>query len=185
MTGIIVVFPRAEDARGIKNLLVKSGFSVHAVCTTGAQAINSLENLNSGIVICGYKMADMMYSELQECLPEGVGLLLLATGRHLAECDTRNLRSLPMPLKVNEFLGTVGEMVAACEYRRRLQKNKPREKKPEEMAVIAEAKKLLMEKKSMTEMAAHKYLQKNSMDSGTTITETARKVLVMLGEGME
>ena len=37
MTGIVVVFPRMEDARGIRNLLVRSGFSVHAVCTTGAR----------------------------------------------------------------------------------------------------------------------------------------------------
>ena len=71
MTGIVVVFPRVEDARGIKNVLVRSGFTVHAVCTTGAQAISALEDLNGGIVISGYRLADMMYLELKECLPEG------------------------------------------------------------------------------------------------------------------
>ena len=69
MTSIIVVFPKIEDARSIRNLLAKSGFSVTAVCSTGAQAINAADSLNDGIVICGYKLPDMMYSEIHEYLP--------------------------------------------------------------------------------------------------------------------
>lgn len=180
MTGIVVVFPRIEDARGIRNLLVKSGYSVHAVCTTGAQVINSLENINSGIVICGYKLADMLYSELQEFLPEGVELLLLATRQHLAECDTGTVECLAMPLKAVEFLRTVEEMSARCERMRRRRRERPKERNQEEKELITKAKALLMEKKSMTETEAHKYLQKNSMDSGTNIVEMARMVLTIL-----
>ena len=43
MTNIIVVFPKPEEARGIKGLLVKNGFSVTAVCTTGAQAMSQVD----------------------------------------------------------------------------------------------------------------------------------------------
>lgn len=180
MTSIVVVFPKAEDARGIRNLLVKNGFLVHAVCTTGAQAISSLEDLSSGVVISAYKLADMMYSELQEYLPRDVKLLLLVSRQHLEECDTRNLLYLTMPLKTHEFISTVEMVVADCERQKRLRKTRPREKNPEEMAVIAEAKKLLMEKKGWTEAQAHKYLQKCSMDSGTNIVETAQMALAMI-----
>lgn len=180
MTGIIVVFPRLEDARGIRNLLVRSGFSVHAVCTTGAQAISSLEDLNDGIVISGYKLADMMYLELSECMPEGFTLLLLATRQHLSECDERgSIECLPMPLKAHELVETVHTLIRQCERKRKKRRESPREKSPEEMALIAQAKAFLMEKRSMTEMQAHKYLQKCSMDSGRSIAESAQMVLVM------
>lgn len=179
MTGIVVVFPRIEDARGIRNLLVRSGFTVHAVCTTGAQAIGSLEDLNDGIVISGYKMADMMYLELQECLPKGFSLLLLAKRQHLAECDTRNISCLPMPLKAHELVDMVHTLVQQCERNRRKRREEPREKSPEEIALITQAKELLMEKKGMTEMQAHKYLQKCSMDSGRSIMESAQMILLL------
>ena len=40
MTNIIVALPRQEDAKGIKNVLVRAGFRVAGVCTTGAQVMS-------------------------------------------------------------------------------------------------------------------------------------------------
>lgn len=182
MTGIVVVFPRMEDARGMKNLLVRSGFSVHAVCTTGAQAIGSLEDLNGGIVICGYKLADMMYLDLKECLPDGFFMLLLATRQHLAECDRSDIAALPMPLKAHELVDMVHTLQRECERYRKKRRETPREKSPEELELIARAKTFLMEKKGITEMQAHKYLQKCSMDSGRSIVESAQMVLLLTEE---
>ncbi len=179
MTGIVVVFPRMEDARGIRNLLVRSGFSVHAVCTTGGQAISSLEDLNDGIVISGYKLADMMYLELKECLPKGFAMLLLATRQHLAECETGDITCLPMPLKVYELVDTVRMLERQCDRDRKRRREEPRERSSEEKELIARAKALLMEKRSMTEIQAHKYLQKCSMDSGRSIVESAQMILML------
>ena len=179
MTGIVVVLPRMEDARGIRNLLVRSGFSVHAVCTTGAQAVNSVEELNDGIVISGYKLTDMMYHELKECLPAGFELLLLASRQHLAECETENAACLSMPLKAYELVDMVRSLLRTCERNRRKRREQPREKSPEESALIAQAKEYLMEKRGMTEMQAHKYLQKCSMDSGRSIVESAQMILML------
>ncbi len=78
MTGIIVVLPKIDDAKNMKNLLVRNGISVSGVCTTGAQAIAMADNLNDGIIICGYKLADMIYSQLHDCLPFGFEMLLMA-----------------------------------------------------------------------------------------------------------
>ena len=49
MTNIIVAFSKQEDAKNIKNILMRNGFQVVAVCTSGAQVLTSLEDLNSGI----------------------------------------------------------------------------------------------------------------------------------------
>ena len=52
MTGIIVALPKMDDARNMKNLLVRSGYQVTAVCTSGAQALAQTDNLDDGIVMC-------------------------------------------------------------------------------------------------------------------------------------
>ena len=62
MTNIIVVLPKLEEAKGVKNILVRSGFQVTGICTTGTQAISQADGLNDGIVICSYKLADMIYT---------------------------------------------------------------------------------------------------------------------------
>ena len=77
MTNIIVVLPKAQDAMGIKNILVRNGFQVTGVCTTGAQAISQADGLNDGIIICSFKLADMVYSELYDCMPHGFEMLLI------------------------------------------------------------------------------------------------------------
>lgn len=180
MVNIIVVFPQQENARSIRNILVKNGFHVVGVCVTGTQAVSLTDGLNGGIVICGYKMKDMLYSQLHELLPFGFEMLLMASGQHLNECLGNDIVCLSMPLKVHELISTVGMMVENLERRRRRQRTVPTQRNQEEKAVIEEAKALLMERNNMTEEEAHRYLQKCSMDSATNMTETAGMVLAMM-----
>ena len=42
---------------------------------------------------------------------------------------------------------------------------------------MAEAKRILMDRNRMTEPQAHRYLQKCSMDSGTSLPESAAMVI--------
>ena len=46
--------------------------------------------------------------------------------------------------------------------------------------MIHEAKLLLMNRNNMTEEEAHRYLQKTSMDNGTSLVETAQMVLQLM-----
>ena len=54
MSKIIVVFPKKDTATNIRNILVRNGLAVTGIGTTGAQAIQSAETLDEGIVICGW-----------------------------------------------------------------------------------------------------------------------------------
>ena len=107
MTNIIVVLPKIEDAKSIKNVLVRSGFSVMAACSTGAQALGAADALSGGIVICSYKLIDMAYSELYDYLPPGMDMLLLASPGYLSEVSVKDIVCLSMPLKVQELVSTV------------------------------------------------------------------------------
>lgn len=46
--------------------------------------------------------------------------------------------------------------------------------------IVSRAKERLMDKKGMSEEEAHRYLQKCSMESGNSMTETAQMLLKML-----
>ncbi len=180
MTNIIVALPRLEDAKGIKNVLVRSGFQVTGCCSTGAQAISQADGLHDGILICSYRLADMMYSQLQECLPGGFEMLLMASQSVIQECYGNDIVCLTMPLKVNDLISTVNMMTDQILSRRRRQHLKARTRTAEEDALILSAKELLMARNHMDEEEAHRYLQKCSMDSGTNLVETAQMVLSVM-----
>ena len=180
MANIIVVFPKAEDAKAIRNLLTRNGFHVIAVCTTGAQALNYAEDLNDGIVVCGYRFADMRYAELHDYLPEGFRMLLVASKQHWGECTADDLVCVDMPLRLHDLIDTLMMLEEAQNRRRRRMRSQPRQRSGEETAVIDQAKKILMERNNMTEMEAHRYIQKTSMDSGTNMVETAHMILSIM-----
>ena len=70
MINTIVVFQKQEDARGISNLLLRNGYNVSAVCTSGAMALSNIDEMDYGIIVCGYSFNDMKYFELAENLPD-------------------------------------------------------------------------------------------------------------------
>ena len=58
LSNIIVAFSKRENAVNIRNILVKSGFEVSAVCQTGAKVLQYAEMWNDGIVVCADRMQD-------------------------------------------------------------------------------------------------------------------------------
>lgn len=181
MTSVIIALPKIEDAKNIKSLLVRSGISVAGICTTGAQAITLADGLNYGIIICGYKMTDMLYTQLHDDLPFGFEMLLIASRQIIGGgMVDKSVMCLTMPLKAHDLINTVDMMIQSIERRKRRLRAKPKERKPEEVALIKEAKEILMNRNHMSEEEAHRYIQKCSMDSGTNMVETAQMVLAMM-----
>jgi len=182
LTNIIVVLSKLDDAKNIKNILVRSGIAVAGIATTGAQALSQADNLHDGIVVCGYKLTDMMYDQLHECLPKGFEMLLMASQTVVNDCYGNDIVCLSMPLKVHDLIDTIGMMSDNIERRRRKKRLQPKTRTPEEEADIKAAKELLMQRNHMTEEEAHRYLQKCSMDSGTNMVEAAQMVLAMMSD---
>lgn len=179
MTSVIVAFSRPEDGKNIRGILQRNGYEVTAVCGSGAQVIAAAEELNGGILVCGWRFDDMMYDELRGYLPQTFSMLLIASPGHFAG-QQENVVCLPMPLKVHDLLSTLEMMVQAQIRIRRRQRNRPKERSEEEKDLIAQAKALLMERNNMTESEAHRYMQKCSMDSGTNLVETAQMIISLI-----
>lgn len=172
-----------EIALSIKKILAQSGYPVTAVCTTGAQTLQSLNDLEDGILICGYRFVDMMYSELYEYLPAGFQMLLIASASAVMEKEVGHLICLSMPLKVHELLETVEMMDYTIIRRRKKLRKQPKQRTEEEQQIIQQAKRLLMNRNRMTEEEAHRYIQKRSMDNGTGLVETSQMIVSLMGDG--
>ena len=165
MNNIVIAFPKKEVANSIKKILAQSGYTVTAVANTGASALSSMNGLNMGIIICGYRFSDMMYSEVYEYMPKEFQMLLIASAAGIMEKNVDNLMSLSMPLKVHELLQTVEMMDYTITRRRKM---------------LSSAKAVLIERNGFSEEEAHRYIQKRSMDNGTGLVETAQMILSLM-----
>ena len=173
MSSIIVVFPKKEIATNIRNILVRNGFDVIGVGVTGAQAVQLADNLDDGIVVCGYKLRDY--------LPSTIEMLLIASPEKCSD-RTPGVISLSMPFKVFDLMNTIEMMAQSIGRRRKKRRAELKNRNPEQQALVKEAKSLLMERNNMTEEEAHRYLQKCSMESGVNMVETAQMVLSIMAE---
>lgn len=180
MANIIVAFSKPEDAKSIKNILMRNGFLVIAVCTSGAQVLSQLDDLNSGIIVCGYRLTDMLYSELHDCMSPEFSMLMISSPSKWSAGTPEQVVCLPMPLKVHDLVGTLEMIVQAQARRRKKLRQQPKQRDEKERAIINQAKALLMERNNMTEEEAHRYIQKCSMDSGTNMLETAQMVISLM-----
>ncbi len=177
MTGIIVAFYKQEDAISIKNILVRNGYKVSSVCTTGANVLAAADDYNDGIVVCGYKITDMLYYQLRESLPGEFEMLVVASPARLDGEQYDGVVNVAMPLKVYDLVNTVEMLNNTIMRRRKKRKEKPRTRSSEDMRKLKDAKDILMSRNNMSEEEAHRYMQKISMDSGVNMVETAEMIL--------
>ena len=164
----------------IRNILVKSGLEVSAVCQTGAKVLQYAEMWSDGIVVCAHQMQDMHYTQMREYLPDSFEILLIAPADKWVDGIPDGVVGLPMPLKIYDLVSTI-EMIQQMQYRRRRKKRETgKTRSDKDRQIIDQAKALLIERNHMTEEEAHKYVQKTSMESGTDMVETARMILTVM-----
>ncbi len=183
MSNIVIAFPKKEVAQNIRKILSQSGYSVQAVCSTGAQALASVNNLENGILICGSRFIDMMYMEIHDYLPPEFQMLLIASPTSIQEREVENLVCLELPMKVHELLQTLEMMEGQIHRRRKRLRNIPRQRSEEDRQMIEQAKALLMDRNKFSEEEAHRYIQKRSMENGTGLVEVAQMILSLMQDG--
>ncbi|MCI5902543.1 MAG: ANTAR domain-containing protein [Blautia sp.] len=178
---IVIALPKIEDAKKIRSILSRYGFSVTSVCNTGAAALAGMSGVDAGILICGYRLSDMYYLDILDNKPDYFELLLLGSRRVIEEAPN-SVITVEMPLRASDLVNTVDMMVTQLDRRLKKLRKKPKKRSKEEENAIASAKLLLMERNHMSEEDAYRYIQKNSMDSGTNMAETAQMILMLLND---
>ncbi|MBQ7614341.1 MAG: ANTAR domain-containing protein [Butyrivibrio sp.] len=175
---IIVAFAKASDAQNFKSILSRGGYDGVVTCSSGVQALSAMDDLGSGVVICGYRLSDMLYSELLEDLPPYFKMLMIAsTDRAPSETENENFIYLSTPLQKSALFSTLNMMMEGVQRLKKKAKERRMKRSDADKRIIEQAKALLMERHHMTEPEAHKYLQKCAMDSGTDLLETAEMII--------
>lgn len=180
MPNVIVAFSKQENGKNIRNILVKNGFHVVAVCTSGAQILAAAGELDRGIVVGGGKFQDMVYGEVCRLLPEEFSMLVVAQAAMFGDDTPENAMLLPMPLRVHELVSTLEMMIQTQERRHRWRRRMPKARSREELELIDRAKEMLMDRNHMTEDEAHRYIQKCSMSNGSSLVETAEMIISLI-----
>ena len=171
---IVVVLPKLENAKKVKKILLEHGFQTVFACSSASSALQMVGEYSYGLVISGYRMPDMYYLDLVDCLPRNFESILLGSEETVAQVGA-GILSLTMPIKAYDLVNTADMVLRQLE--RRIKK---KTRTPKEQNYIRNAKFLLMERNYLTEEEAHKYLQKCSMDNGTNMVETAQMILTLL-----
>ena len=179
---IILVFPKQETARSLKNVLRKAGYTVDASVSTVAQALQAASECDSGIIVSNYKLVDGMAIDIYDNAGRNFQFLMIGPKDYVEARTIPDIFSLPTPLHVNELLSTMEVMSYAYSRWRKKMRAKPRVRSQEEQRTIDRAKMLLMERNGLTEPEAHRYLQKASMDNGTGVVETAGMIMSLMSE---
>ena len=175
---IIVAFPKLEDAKKLKNVLNRNGYSDILAVNSASSVIATANESDGGIVLCGYRLPDMHYSELYGYLPREFRMLLVASPAKLQECSSHDIMCLEMPIHPHELVNTLETMLLELERPKKKKiKPGPKQRSEKEQKIIDDAKALLMERNHLSEGEAHKYIQKLSMDSGNNLVETAEMIL--------
>lgn len=174
MGAILVAMPKHDDSGRISEIIKRSDVweDVH-ICDTGSEVLRRIEDMDISLVVCTRRLRDMGYEELYNYLPASVNMLLLTKNTE-TDLFSSNILILQMPFRTADFINSI-RMQLPASYRRR--KAKPAARSDGDKLTIDEAKKLLMDRNNMSEPEAYRYLQKNSMDMGRTLAETAHMIL--------
>ena len=124
----------------------------------------------------------MTWEELSKNLPQGFRMILMIpeARREYIPAESGETLFITIPFVIRELLDALersGERVDAIRHRDKAQ---PKKRTLQEMENIKKAKELLIQKREMTEAAAHRYLQRRSMESQISMVECAQKVIRML-----
>ena len=153
MKDIIIAYPNKEVALRLRALLVGEGLRVSHICALGSSALGAAGEKDAGT--------------LAEQLPADFDVVALSKNGKTEYMG--NLITLTLPLDRQEFLQTVAVLASS--------KSSFTRRKEADEDLISNAKLVLMNTQDMTELQAHRFLQKESMRTGLKITDLAQKII--------
>jgi response regulator NasT len=179
MSSIIVANSNADSAKKIAAVLKSSGLLVYGICTTGAQIIDMTNrHYLGGVVVCDVQLKDMLAVNLPRVV-SNYDFLFLVKSFQTDMARSLESPSLMVPLNRLDLVTSVNMFLNIAERTDTRIKKKIAEGLSDEKAIIKRAKDLLMERNHLSEMQAHRFIQKKSMDNCKKAVETAMIILEM------
>ena len=173
MEKVVVAFENAANCKRICEMLESGGAARTIPVHSAGEVRRVIARTNIDVVVCGYKFKDGTAARLFEELPETCSLLVVA---HQGQLDYLQDEIFRLPAPISK-VGLCASVRMLFQMNRRLSRYLRPRRNQEEENLIREAKALLMERNQMTEEQAHRWMQKQSMDTGVKLVQTARVIL--------
>lgn len=180
----LIVTGAAESGGSVAPFLRQCGFSDVCVASGGNEARRCTVNDSFDLIIINMPLSDEQGDMLavQMSSTTSAGILLIcradAADEMIARTSEHGVAVLAKPVHKTAFHQAIKSGMAV---RNRLfsmkQENLRLQNKIREMRIVSIAKCLLIEKKSMTEKEAHRYIEKLSMDKRCTREKTAEEII--------
>lgn len=168
----IIIALNATKGRDKLSLAIAGGgnYNILPAVNSGADVLkNVIRYGGKGVIICSEMLSDMHYTSLSAMLPDNYKILLIKkSGGSFYEKDA-NMAMLIIPFSVGDLLATI-ETLSLHLTPKRPEKRVKRE-------LVEEAKAILIERNKMTEPQAHRFIQKQSMDTRTDINAVAEEII--------
>ena len=195
MRSLIIAHPDHDMASKLNLLLRGRGLPVLGIATSGALVLQqAVQHDGGGVVICPFRLHDMVANEIRRLLNPSWDLLVLVNARQISQVFGDGIFTLVQPFSGQDILDAASGLLdrqppaILLQPTEELRYGQPPVSHPvpekaqhgrntEEQQIIEKAKSLLMNRKHMTEPEAHRFLQKRSMESGIRIVELAKRLL--------
>lgn len=174
MRQVIVAFERQSNCDRLRESIERGGEFSCVVCRTADQVRRAVRKLRLDLVVCGFKLGEESCESLFYDLPQRCSMLMVAPQARLELCEAEGIFKLQAPVRRSELLASVRLL---AQLHRSGRDEGPARRSQEEQELVERAKAVLMDRHGMTEEQAHRFLQKQSMDNGARLTDTAKLVL--------
>lgn len=179
MRSIVIALSKIEDSRKLSKMLQSYGLSVDMICKDAGDVLLSVAERDSGVIITSPTLSDMNSVELYDNIPTNFDMIVIEGSRRYEYPE--GLISIPSPFKMVDLIGMIETLLASQSRKLKKKKATSNIRTSEDRALLDRAKMFLMRKNDMTEPEAYRYLQKCSMDSATSLVETAEKLILLYG----
>lgn len=166
-----MAFGNEANSRRLRKIL-ESGLGLECrLCHSGGEVRRLAVQQQVRLVITGWMLSDGPTDQLILDLPRECAHILIARPGQLNQC-MEGVIGLPAPLPQNDLVSTVRMLLGDLSAPNPVPLRGKREWRE-----IDAAKRLLMDRNHMSEAQAHRFLQKTSMDTCSSMVQTAQRVL--------
>ncbi len=159
----------------LSRLLSSSGHTLFRSCTSESELRRAMDACEDGILVLAGLLPGLHIDDLVWDYGQQMQMLLIAKPQVLNRVEAESIFRLPVPASGQAVLGAV-EMLTQL-HGMRLPKRRGAEKE-----TVEEAKKLLMERDSLTEAEAHRKIQQYAMNHGMKMYDYAAQILSASGK---
>lgn len=170
MVKVILAFSSQQRGAQIESILTAAGIPVFRRCTSGGEVRRVMNQCGEGVLIAEYRLPDGTLDTLAWDFGKRTVVMLLDHAQQIELCENPDVFRLATPCTRGELCSAVNMLMQL--YVMRL----PRRSEAERQTV-EHAKRLLMEKRGMTEPQAHRHLQKCAMNLEMKLADTAAKII--------